>query len=129
MLMLADSDKYYDRIKHIIFIGPPFWGALSPIQVVEYGYGIETDGLLPTQELRKAAATMTGVFNMLPAPPEYWPQSFPGLSQVHCYILSDRVRIFIIPMLGPIPSIVNFERPCFALHFRIIGCFQILLIA
>ena len=80
MRMLGQASDLFSRINQIVFVGPPFWGALSPIQVIEHGTGTDLDLLLPDDKLRNAAATMTGVFNMLPAPPEFWPKTFPGVS-------------------------------------------------
>lgn len=67
----GDLDAAIDRI---VFVAPPFWGALPPLQVIEDGTGTPADVLIQNAVLRDSAATMTGLFNLLPAPPDIWPK-------------------------------------------------------
>ncbi|MBF0477343.1 MAG: hypothetical protein HQK59_16285, partial [Deltaproteobacteria bacterium] len=70
--MLRETKEFDDRIKQIIFVAPPFHGALKPLQVLEYGNGIPVDILVNNGHLRRSVATMPGLFDLLVAPQDAW---------------------------------------------------------
>ena len=72
---LINCDEFDNQIGKIIFCCPPFHGALKPIRVIEDGNGTPIDYMILNSVLRRSAATMPGLFQMLVAPEEYWVKS------------------------------------------------------
>lgn len=77
LALLAKTREFDDRIEKIIFVAPPFHGALRPIRVVEHGQGTPVDALVANKALRKVSATMPGLFQLALAPRNKWPSSLP----------------------------------------------------
>ncbi|MBF5046451.1 alpha/beta fold hydrolase [Aggregicoccus sp. 17bor-14] len=78
--LLATTREFDDAIGHLVFIAPPFWGALKPLRVIEDGNGTPADWLIRNAVLRESAASLPGLFNLIPAPAEVWPTRLPGLA-------------------------------------------------
>jgi len=77
--MLATTRELDDAIGRIVLCAPPLWGALKPLRIIEDGSGTPADWLIRNATLREAAASLPGLFNLLPAPREVWPTRLPGL--------------------------------------------------
>lgn len=71
--LLASTTEFDDRIGEIVFCAPPFRGALKPLRVIENGDGTPVDALVRDRVVRRSAATMPGLFQMLAAPVDLWP--------------------------------------------------------
>ena len=71
--LLAGTREFDDRIGAIVFCAPPFYGALKPLRVVENGDGTPIDFWVGDRVVRRSAATMPGLFQMLVAPAGIWP--------------------------------------------------------
>lgn len=85
LALLASTREFDDRITQIVFVAPPFHGALRPLRVVEYGQGSPVDALVRNRDLRRVAATMPGLFQLALAPRTKWPTSLPGLDRAIVY--------------------------------------------
>ena len=70
--LLMSTDEFDKKIGKIIFCAPPFHGALKPIRVIEDGNGTPIDFLIRNRVLRRSAATMPGLFQLLVAPINEW---------------------------------------------------------
>ena len=75
--LLSQTDRFDDRISRIIFVAPPFHGALKPIRVIEEGTGTPADWLIRNSVLRRSAATFPGLFQLLVAQKGAWPTELP----------------------------------------------------
>lgn len=75
--LLANTNEFDDRIEKIVFCAPPFRGALRPVRVIEDGNGTPIDWIVNNSVLRRSAATMPGLFQLLVAPSDFWPQQLP----------------------------------------------------
>ena len=76
--LLATTSAFDSRIRSVVFVAPPFWGALRPLRVIEDGNGTPVDIMISNAVLEQSAASMPGLFNLLVAPPDVWPLD-PGL--------------------------------------------------
>ncbi|WP_374089489.1 lipase family alpha/beta hydrolase [Methylomicrobium lacus] len=75
MNMLSNTAEFDNFIDKIIFCAPPFYGALKPIDVIEKGVGTPIDFLINNAALKRSAATMPGLFQLLPAHSGVWPSN------------------------------------------------------
>lgn len=72
LTMLAGTTEFDDMIENLVFCAPPFHGAMKPIRVIEDGVGTPIDFLISDSALKRSAATMPGLFQLLPAHKEFW---------------------------------------------------------
>ena len=80
--LLANTQEFDDKIGKIIFCAPPFHGALKPIRVIEDGNGTPIDLMIFNSILRRSAATMPGLFQLLAAPVDSWVTQIMSQNQV-----------------------------------------------
>ncbi len=80
--LLANTREFDARIGKIIFCAPPFHGALKPIRVIEDGNGTPLDWLIRNNILRRSAATMPSLFQLLVAPACSWVTQIESQGQV-----------------------------------------------
>ena len=80
--LLGSTTEFDDRIGAIVFCAPPFRGALKPLRVIEDGDGTPIDRWIRDRVVRQSAATMPGLFQMLVAPRDLWPNNVEDGNQV-----------------------------------------------
>ncbi len=80
--LLASTQEFDEKIGKIIFCAPPFHGALKPIRVIEDGNGTPIDLIIRNSVLRRSAATIPGLFQLLVAPTGSWVTNIKNQGQV-----------------------------------------------
>ena len=81
-MLLANTREFDEKIGKIIFCAPPFHGALKPMRAIEDGNGAPIDWLIRNSILRRSAATMPGLFQLLVAPTGSWVTQIKNQGQV-----------------------------------------------
>lgn len=77
LALLANDTRFDGLIDQIVFVAPPFHGALKPIRVIEDGDGTPVDWLIRNSVLCESAASLPGLFDLLAAPEGFWPTELP----------------------------------------------------